>query len=61
MRFCVLCWFSVGHLIAGVMAKVSTGNVAAELLAGGSFLVASMLQFSSSVMVLDEFKENRHL
>jgi len=57
----VLCWFSVGHLIAGVMAKVSTGNVAAELLAGGSFLVASMLQFSSSVMVLDEFKENRHL
>ncbi|MGF1718171.1 hypothetical protein L4D08_25245 [Photobacterium chitinilyticum] len=57
----MLCWFSGAHLIAGVMAQGRTGNVAAVLLAGGSFLVASILQFSNSVMVLDVFKGNRHL
>ncbi|OLQ72288.1 hypothetical protein BIT28_25075 [Photobacterium proteolyticum] len=60
MKFSALCWFIGAHLIAGVMAQVSTGNVAAELLAGGSFLVASILQFSSAVMVLDVFKESKY-
>jgi len=35
MEFGVLCWLSGAHLIAGVMAQMSTGNVAAVLLAVG--------------------------
>jgi len=51
----------VAHLIPGVMAQGRTGNVAIVFLLLGSFLVASILKFSCSVMVLDVFKENRHL
>jgi len=61
MKFSGLGGLVVAHLMPGVMAQGRTGNVAAVLLAGGSFLVASILQFSNSVMVLDVFKGNRHL